>query len=101
MVYGIDGSTFSIAKTPKGWFHLVLNHKCEETTVYVDGVQANTHSEWTEFKNKMQPGDGRVVIGKCFKNANGRFGGVKVDELTFWNHILTSQEIPAIYNMHQ
>ena len=48
----------------------------------------------------MIPGDGRVVIGRCLTNVNIMHGSVVVDELTLWNHVLSSEEINAIYNKH-
>ena len=65
----------------------------------MDGVKVENSTRLYEFNT--QSGSGDMVIGHCYTKLKLNYSSVMVDELTFWNHALTSVEIQAIYTMHQ
>ena len=68
-------------------------------TVYTDGALQG--SDTSKHTHSLQPGDGRVVIGRRYTDRDWDYASVEVDELTLWNRTLTLQEIQAVYNMHK
>ena len=83
---------------PNGWFHLVINGVGEGLNVYINGeLEGNAGLE----RYNVESGDGRMVIGRRYTNKDKYYVTVMVDEMTFWNRNLTTQEIQAIHAMHQ
>ena len=84
---------------PKGWFHLVMNGVDEGLHVYINGELERNGT--TVDSVKVKAGDGKTVIGRTYTNKDKYYVSVMVDEMTFWNRNLTTQEIKAIYAMHK
>ena len=38
-------------------------------------------------------GDGKIVFGRVYTGSNMRYASVQMDELLFFNHVLTTVEI--------
>ena len=91
------------------WFHTVLNF-CgfsdeQGITVYYDGVQLNYTSirqKFTTFTNPFHASDGRIILGRYLdeiiygppsNDIYKYYSSVSIDELHFYNHILTNKEI--------
>ena len=85
------------------WYHLVMNYMGpndgQGITVYTDGALRG--SDTNKDTHTYTAGDGRLVIGRHYTDHDGHYESVTFDELTFWNRILTLQEIQALYNMHK
>ena len=45
-------------------------------------------------------GTGQVVIGRRYINSNRDYAHVEVDELIFFNHALSDEEVEELYNMY-
>ena len=43
--------------------------------------------------------NGKIVIGKFFADIDHYYTSMDVDELLFFNHTLTTQEINSLYNI--
>ena len=86
----------------KEWFFFVLNYegpnKGEGITLYINGV-IKTRASW-KFIVEAPPGDGRVVIGKCYTKYDIWYASTIIDELTLWNRTLTPMEIQSMYYMY-
>ena len=88
------------------WFHVVLNF-CgfsggQGITVYHDGVQVNNTALRQKFTNHFHASDGRIILGRFLDEiiygppSNDKYkyySSVSIDELYFYNHILTDKEI--------
>jgi hyaluronoglucosaminidase len=96
------GSDFGhIPLVPASWYHLVLTDDGSTIQLYVNGVagSANTSVAGSGFIPNGINGDpslsaSSIVLGQRSDGAyNGFSGGV--DEVAFYNHALTSQQIQA------
>ena len=82
---------------PTEWFHLVLNFidPMEGFAFYYDGEKRPGNVE--KLKKTFATGSGEVVIGAC----DGKYSSVMIDELLFFNRMLTLNEIQILYNMDE
>ena len=55
-------------------------------------------SDTNKHGGPSSTGDGRIVVGKRYKNLDDVFGSFQVDELIFFNETLSSDNINALYN---
>ena len=80
----------------------MLNYKGpnngEGVAVYTNGVLGGSDTKMVE--RKITSGDGRALIGRCYKDSESSPGSTMVDELAFWNHTLTTKEIQDLYTMY-
>ena len=53
-------------------------------------------SDTTKWREARSAGDGRIVVGRYYTTDNQYYASVQVDELIFFNEILTQQEISAL-----
>ena len=88
------------------WFHSVLNF-CDFSdeqgiTVYHDGVQLNNTAVRERFSTPFHASDGRIILGRFLdeiiygppsNDIYKYYSSVSIDELRFYNHILTDKEI--------
>lgn len=90
-----DGTTIPTGR----WIHLVSQFKSEGGTtvyeLYIDGVLARTftyqHSHRIYYDSDMP-----VQIGSLTSSSSASFRG-KIDDVRFYNRMLTSDEIRALY----
>ena len=89
---------------PSGWFHIVLNFiqtGADETnfghkiTVFHDGEEVIT-AMFEGFGRSTGVGDGRIVIGCSSTVSDDEYISAEVDELYFFNHTLTENEISML-----
>ena len=68
-------------------------------TIYHDGVQVGEDTN-KSFRNAdtLAPGDVRMGIGRYYTDRDGWYSSVEVDELTFWNSTISSNEVQLISN---
>ena len=89
----------SLSNPPKSWTYITLNFNVKQQAlwIYQDGVHVRTYSTKREFSG-IHPGDGRIVVGKVISNISRQFGfaSVEVDELSFFNRVLTEAEIKIL-----
>ena len=70
----------------------------EGIELYVNGTLSVGTSVKQEGQHLQE--ESRVVVGKVFTNNNNNyFTSVDVDELFFFNEILSSQDVTNLYNM--
>ena len=94
-----DGSLETYAEAPTGWTHTVLNYIRPNNgiRIYHDGDEKG--SDDTKSGGTNPPGDGRVVVGRFYTDLDTSYGGVDVDELLFFNEMLSVQKIMNIRNI--
>ena len=87
------GNYIAHGTIPSGWFHTVLNFigPADGIRAYHDGVEVgrdtNIHG------NPKHNGDRRIVIGRYFVKSTTSYSSVQVDELLFFDQMLTDDEI--------
>ena len=96
--------TATISTVPPTWYHLVFNYigttNAEGVVIYHDGVHVGSSTEKTSYARNTRPGV--VVIGRYFVQLlEEGFASVVVDELLFFNRIITTDEVQILYNMHK
>ena len=83
------------------WHHFVASFRGlelrERYSVYYDGTLQNT--DYTSSDIRQTPGNGHVVVGKRWKNVDGFYTSVELDELVFFNRSLDELEIQALYQL--
>ena len=82
------------------WLHVAIVYRgpneSEGITVYHDGVDKGNH---TTKRLWSFTGTGTVKIGRhCDKSGPQHYGSAHVDELIFFNHMLSQSEIVMIKN---
>ena len=87
---------------PSGWTHVVLNYigpdNGQGIRIYHSGVLTMTEDTKTYFTPLS--GHGRVAVGMDGDCGHGWvYAGVDMDELLFFNKMLSDQEIMDIKNM--
>lgn len=75
-----------------GIHHIVLTVSAGTATAYVDGVQ-----RWTASANPIAA-TGGLAIGGIYGSSTGLSGNVRVDNVAFYNYVLTSAKVSAHYN---
>ena len=89
------------------WFHIVLNffgfNDTQGITVYHDGVQLNKTAERNSFSGNFYVSDRRIILGRIADELTCPtcptsdpylyYSSISIDELLFYNHILTDQQI--------
>ena len=79
---------------PTGWTYLIFNYfgpsDEEGMQVYRDGAEETIGQR---REDQSPAGDGRVVIGRMFPNQDKNYATMQIDELIFFNQLLTPEEI--------
>ena len=57
---------------------------------------AEVASVTTKSSVSYSPGDGRIVVGRCYTDQD--YASVQFDELIFFNAALTDADVQSIYN---
>ena len=90
-----DGQFFISHTQPSGWTHVVMNYigpnDGEGIRLYISGTEVG--NDLTKSTTHQSAGDGRIVVGRWFTDKDEGYSSVKVDELIFFNHYLSSAEI--------
>ena len=77
------------------WIHLVLNfidpNSGEGIQAFKDGALLSRHQSGSDGDQTI--GDGRVVVGRKYPNANNYYAHVEMDELIFFNKALLEEEV--------
>ena len=86
------------------WFHMAHVYLGPEGGVggniaYHNGVLVGSDRQRSDITD--DPSTGNVVIGRKLLDEDTQYASVEIDEITFWDRILTVQEIREIYNMHK
>ena len=83
---------------PSGWYHLVINYIGENDgqgfQVYQNGALAANVTRLHAVHSGYL-GDGRIVIGREL-TTGGFYSSVTVDELIFFEQMLSTQHITAL-----
>ena len=87
---------------PGDWTHLVVNLIGSGSGTY-RGIYVYYSGEWegddaSINPASLQPGNGRVVVGRHLPEKDQDYAGVEVDELLVFNNNLDGDQIDAIYN---
>ena len=95
-----DGYYYPQPTKPTGWTHIVLNfigpNKGQGVWIYYDGLEVAGSSVKSEASHS--PSDGRFVVGRYYTDSDQDYVTVQIDELTFFNHHLTLEEITTLGN---
>ncbi len=102
MLLSADGITAETVSSSEGilantWYHLVCQFTANEARIYINGVEktSNPNIGISTVKNNTPD----VLIGARFSNSlPTSFMDGLIDEVCFYNDILTQAEITAIYN---
>ena len=102
LIYVSDGGFFHYGTKPSNdWFHVVINYfgpnNGQGFKTYFDGNLRITDN--TKWQHNTSPSNGKIVIGKFFADIDHYYTSMDVDELLFFNHTLTTQEINSLYNI--
>ena len=93
-----DRQFFTYPSRPTGWTHVVLNYigpnDGEGIRIYYNGEKVK--SDTTKLAGSTSAGDGRIGVGKIHIDSDHGYSSVQVDELIFFNHNSTSDEIAAL-----
>ena len=89
-----DGLFLLFPPTPTGWAHIVGNYDGESVKMFMDG--AEVASSTTKGGGPYVAGDGRIVVGREYTDKDWNYASVEVDELTFFNRSLSSDEITSL-----
>lgn len=63
--------------------------------VYYDGVQVD--SATTTYAASQSTTDGMIVVGRWYTDFDREYSGVQVNELIFFDGVLSSDDINALY----
>ena len=102
LIYVSDGGFFHCGTKPSNdWFHVVINYfgpnNGQGFKTYFDGNLRIT--DYTKWQHNTSPSNGKIVIGKFFADIDHYYTSMDLDELLFFNHTLTTQEINSLYNI--
>ena len=99
-MYLLDGSFRTSQPKPTGWTHIVLNYigpnNGEGIRIFKDGTEVD--SDTTKATLSLTTGDGRIVVGRRYTNYDNYYASVAVDELIYFNALLTGFDVQLIYN---
>ena len=97
--YGIllpGGFYTVIANHPIGWVHIAMNFiRGRELELYEAG-QPNGRDTVLNTLFQYGPTNGRIIIGRYYSAQDGFYGSVQVDQLLFYNHPLSEEEITRL-----
>ena len=93
-----NGQFFKDLSKPDGWFHSVMNYIGPNNG---QGIQVFQNGESVANATTLHsiptiPGDGEIAIGKFHIAIQGDYGSVAVDELVFFEQVLSLEEIRAL-----
>ena len=85
---------------PSGWFHVVINYigpnNGQGIRMFIDGSELM--SDTAKDAWSFSAGDGMVVVGRDYTDADKEYASVQVDELIFFNQVLSNDHINKLYN---
>ena len=100
-IYLLNSRFVTDVALPSGWFHVVMNYLGPEDgqgiRAYHNGVLIG--SDNTTGSGTSSLGNGIVAVGKYPAENDGNYANVDMDELMFFNQILTDQSILDVMNM--
>jgi hypothetical protein len=77
------------------WHHLVLSYDNDFFSFYIDGVLER--KEVKNFETKFLASDS-VLIGLSANKKNKRFTEAAIDDIEFYDRVLSDEEVLALYN---
>ena len=98
----LDGQFYNEMTISNTWIHILQNFigpaANQGILVYMDGVEhVDTHQKSGGMSNS--PGVGRIIAGRTKPDVDSNYGSVIVDELLFFNQILSEQQALDLTNM--
>jgi hypothetical protein len=89
-------SIYSLYTTSlRRWHHVVMTYDNDFLSFYLDGVLETKMPK--SFKSCFLEGDS-VIVGNYISNENVRFFNGCVDDIVFFNRVLTEPEVEKLYN---
>jgi hypothetical protein len=89
-------SVYSILPTTlREWHHVVMTYDDDFLSFYLDGVLETKMPK--NFKSRFLNGDS-VLVGYRSGSENERFFNGGVDDIEFYNRVLSAQEVLKLYN---
>lgn len=77
------------------WYHLVICYNDDTFKLYVNGILEDQHEK--KFKTHFLASDS-VLIGNTGNKKNCRFLNATVDDIEFYDRLLTDEEVQSLYN---
>ena len=98
----LDGQFYNEMTISNSWIHIVQNFigpaANQGILVYKDGVEhVDSHTKNTGTSSS--PGVGRVVAGRTVTDVDSNYASVTLDELLFFNEILSEQQALDLTNL--
>ena len=102
LFYVSDGYFIKSGIRPSnGWFHVVINYFGANIRqgfkTYFNGNLNVTST--TKFPHTITPSNGKIVIGRAYTEIDNVYTSMEVDELLFFNHTLTTQEVNSLHDI--
>ena len=83
---------------PQRWIHAVFNfigpNDGQGIRIYEDGNQIG--SDNTKYRTSNSASSQAIAIGRIYTDDDHYYGSVQVDEVLFYNQVLTSAEITKL-----
>ena len=83
----------------KGWTHVVVNYigprDGQGTRMFSNG--AEVASDTTKETELYSLGGNRIVVGRWYTDSNEKYAGLHVDELMYFNTVLSTEEVYLLY----
>ena len=80
----------------QAWHHVVATASGSQVILYCDNVAAAPVASNNGYNNSaLQIGCSRATVG----GGSGRYTNANIDEVTFWNAVLTPADINDLYNL--
>ena len=94
------GTGFSMNHaTPIGWIHVVFNYlgpdPGEGILLFYNGIEIKR--SYSSAPYTTLPNDNRIVVGRMYIDSDEGYASIQIDELRFFNQILTVEEIGLLY----
>ena len=93
------GNFFVSEPFPTGWTHVVINYisQTDGIRLFQNGVQTGSSS--TTKEGPYPSGEGRVIVGRFLTDVDNNYPNADIDELLFFNQILSNSQISGLVNM--
>ena len=99
----LDGFKALIYSAPNGWFHMAIvvdgPSRISDVSLYINGANKTVDIDTrTVTMATNRTGSGDLIIGRYEEDSKVVYANILMDELYFWNRVLSEEEIREMYN---
>ena len=96
----LDGYFDESFPEPSGWTHAVLDYlgPNDGQRISIYNNEEKVARDTTKAERLYSAADGRIVVGRRFKDKDQDYASVQVDELIYFNQALTNEDIQSIFD---